>query len=350
MTPFKFILAATDFSQPAGHAVQRAARLARQHGARLGIVHVVASESRSRWGGWLSPPVDLEREAAQARTRLHRLAEQMSAQYDVPAVPEVRVGDVFQQLQRMSARADLLVLGQRRRHPLAEWVLGGTARRLVDQGRRPVLVVKRAAESSYQRVLVPVDFTSAGDAAIVVAASLAPDIDLQVLHVTDSTEIVLRQAKICESVIRDCRAREEAGLVARLRRRLAGLGLDSRSMRFVFGRGSAASAALDQAKNSDAELLVAARPRRSRVPLPPADSIGGLLASSRCDLLIVDPQARHDPRQAPSVAQAQAPMQRAADIGRVRTAQAASPREPSWMRSPIPSAAVLAGQRRRGRP
>ena len=41
MTPFKFILAATDFSLPANNAVHRAAMLAKQHDARLHIVHVV---------------------------------------------------------------------------------------------------------------------------------------------------------------------------------------------------------------------------------------------------------------------------------------------------------------------
>ena len=42
MTPFNLILAATDFSAPANNAVWRAAQLARQHGARLRIVHVVS--------------------------------------------------------------------------------------------------------------------------------------------------------------------------------------------------------------------------------------------------------------------------------------------------------------------
>ena len=67
MTPFKFILAATDFSVPANNAVHRAALLAKQHGARLSIVHVIVPARRMHFRAWLSTSIDRDPQFADAR-------------------------------------------------------------------------------------------------------------------------------------------------------------------------------------------------------------------------------------------------------------------------------------------
>lgn len=330
MTLFKTILAATDFSAPANNAVKRAALLAQRHGARLGIVHVVNPTRFGRVREWLAPSIGLGLQAAQSRERLRLLAAQLQGLYGVSADFEVRSGDTFEELQRASKRADLLVVGQRRRHPLAELVLGRTAQRLVEACRRPLLVVKQAADGAYQRILVPTDFSPASDAAAVVAAALAPEIDLQIFHAFDaSAETLMREADVCESVIRDCRAREEAGLIARMRRSMARLGLDSRRMSFALGRGSPVAATLRQAQDSGADLLVATKQRRARVGTTVLGSINSLLLRARCDMLIVPGRVR-DPRHAPALA---LPVARAARVTPLPSANAAATsRGPAWTR------------------
>ena len=90
-------------------------------------------------------------------------------------------------------------------------------------------------------------------------------------------------------------AREEAGLIARMRRSMARLGLDSRRLSFALGRGSPVAATLRQARASGADLVVATTQRRSRVGAAMLGSIGGLLRGARCDMLIVPGRVR-DPR------------------------------------------------------
>ena len=330
MTLFKTILAATDFSAPADHAVTRAALLAQRHGARLGLVHVVNPSRFVRVREWLAPSIDLGLQAAQSRQRLQLLAEQLRAVHGVDAHFEVRSGNTFEELHRASNRADLLVVGQRRRHPLAELVLGRTAQRLVEACRRPLLVVKQAADGAYQRILVPTDFSPASDAAAVVAAALAPELDLQIFHAFDASgETLMREADVCESVIRDCRAREEAGLIARMRRSMARLGLDSRRMSFALGRGSPVAATLRQAQDLSADLMVATKQRRKRVGTTVLGSINSLLLRARCDMLIVPGRVR-DPRPAPALA---LPVARATRVNPARSAGAAATlRGPSWTR------------------
>lgn len=335
MTPFKSILAATDFSVPANNAVRRAALLAKQHGARLGIVHVVGQARRWPISGWFPSTIDLDRWIANARSALHRLASDLTIRYDVTTDLEVRTGDVLQELHHASARADLLVMGQRRRSALAELVFGSTAQRLVECSARFVLVVKQAANQEYRRALVPIDFTPASDAAATVASRLAKDIDLQVFHAFDSTgEFVMGEAD-SESTAREHGLREEVALLARMRRSMARLGLDSSRLSFAFGRGSTVKATLRQAQSLNADVLVAAKQRRGRMATSMLGNVNSLLARSRCDVLIVSRGVRN-PRHPQAVA---APRPAAVTgIGRVRASQAPVAQASSWMRSQRPQA------------
>lgn len=347
MTPFKFILATTDFSEPANKAVRRAAMLAEQHGARLGIVHVVVPSNRRLLREWFSSAIDHDVKVADARSALHRLATALTNRYDVTPSLEVRTGDLLEELHRTSARVDLLVMGQRRRSALAERVFGSTAQRLVACSRRPVLVVKQEPIVGYQRALVPIDFTPASDAAAFVAATLAPDIDLQIFHAIDSTgAAVMREADVSETVIREWRATQEAALLARMRRSMTRLGLEGRKLRFALGHGSPVKAILRQAQHLDADLLVATQRRRSRIATTVLGHVNSLLARSRCDMLIVSGGVR-DPRRSQAVV-APLPMAAAPSSGGVRAFQALVAPGFSWMRSQLPAEAFMAGEH--GRP
>lgn len=344
MTPFKLILAATDFSVPADNAVQRAALLAKQHGCRLRIVHVINPPRPSRrLLGWGASATDLDVATADARTRLQRLATQLTGRYDVTAELEVRTGDTLEELHRCAARADLLVMGQRRRHPLAEMLAGRTAQRLVEHSRRPVLVVKQLAEAGYRRVLLPIDFSPASDAAACVAAALAPAINLQVFHAVDSIGAALmRRADVDASIIRDYRNREDAALMARMRRSMARLGLGNAKLSFALGRGSPTAATLRQAQDMGADVLVATKHTRTRFASDMLGSLNGLLARSNCDVLIVAGWVRDvrrlqtSPRQWPAA--------RAAGFACPTPVRAQAAQGSSWMQAQLPAAAFMAGQ------
>lgn len=339
MTPFKSILAATDFSASANNAVQRAALLARQHGAHLCLVHVVTPPSRVQMRTWSSPAPGLEQQVAAARDRLRGLAAELTQRYAVTPSVALRTGRLLEQLHRVSARACLLVMGAGRRTALAEMLLGSTAQRLVACSRRPVLVAKQTAEGSYRRALVPIDFSPASDAAAFVAAALAPDIDLQVFHALDSAGVAATQgAGIVDTVIRESIAHEEGAVLARMRRSMKRLGLDCSKLRFALGRGAPVNAILQQAQRLDADVLVATKQQRGRTATSVLGNISSLMARSRCDMLVVAGWVR-DPRQSCTVT-AQGPLPRAEPVH-------ATP-DRSWMRAQLPADACMAAQH--GRP
>jgi nucleotide-binding universal stress UspA family protein len=289
MISFKSILAATDFSVDGNNAVRRAALLAHEHGARLHILHVLKPAGCKSLRDWFSPTTDIDLKAAQARAALRRVAVEIAGAYDVTVTVEVRVGDPFATLMQASEHTDLVVLGQRGHSRVEALVVGRTADRMLRICRRPVLVVKKAAEAPYRRVMMPVDFTACSNAAIQFAALLAGRARMHVFHATHiRKEAILRRAHVAESVIRGVRAREVAGICARMRRAVAKVGLDSTQMSFSVGRGPADVATLQRAQALGTDLIVAGKQGRSTLAEFLLGSVSSrILAGSDCDMLIV---------------------------------------------------------------
>jgi nucleotide-binding universal stress UspA family protein len=238
---------------------------------------------------WLSPTIDFDLSAAQARAALRRVALEIAGAYDVTATVEVAVGDALTTLMQASERADLVVIGRRGHSRLETLLIGKTADRMLRTCRCPVLVVKKAGDAPYRQVLMPVDFTDSSDTAVQFAARLVPGARMHVFHATDShMESILRMSDVAESIIRDLRAREEAGTSARMRRRLARLGLDSTRMSFSVGRGPADLATLRRAQALGTDLIVAGKQGRSTLGGFLLGSVSRrVLSGSECDMLIV---------------------------------------------------------------
>lgn len=302
MKSFKCLLAATDFSVDGNNAVRRAALLAHEHGARLHILHVLEAEGCKPLRDWFSPTIDIDVKAAQARNTLRRAAVEISGAYDVSPSVEVVVGDPFETMMLASERADLVVLGRRGHGRLKGLLVGRTVDRVVRTCRRPVLVVKTPVEQSYRRVLVPIAFTAISDAAIRVAAEMPREAGVHVFHAIDSRrDAVLRDADVPPHIIRETRLMQEAETSARMRRKVAGLGLDSAPMRFALAYGPAVPAALHHARMLGADLIVAGKQGRSTVAGFLLGSVSSrVLSRSECDTLIVPKPRDEAPTRAAS--------------------------------------------------
>lgn len=289
MNPFDSILVATDFSTLANNAVRRAALLAREHGARLRILHVIDHHGVYRAGNGFSPLFDPTLKTAQARAELSRLADKLRTRFDVTPELVVKIGDPFDVLVSESTRASLVVLGRRAGGSIKDMVLGTRADRLLDACARPVLVVKQAVDGPYRRILTGLDFTSASDAAALIAAALAPTADLHFTHIFHSKqEDALRRTDVPAAIVQSLREREEAGVVARMRRRAASIGFDSRTLYFDVVRGPSALTGMYRKRPRGADVVAVGRQRRSKWLDALRDSVSRrLLARSHGDVLVV---------------------------------------------------------------
>lgn len=289
MTSLTSILVATDFSVDGNNAVRRAALLAHEQGAGLRILHVVNAAGCKPLRDWFSPTLDLDLKAARAREALGRLAVEISGAYDLIAGVEVIVGDPFETLMQASERVDLVVLGRRGHGRFKGLIVGRTVDRMLRICRRSVLVARTSVQGSYRRVLVPIDFTASSDAAIRVAHRMRHEAGMHVFHAINSKrEAVLRDADVPEHVIRETRLMEEGAINARMRRKVARLGLDSMPMDYALAYGPPVRSILRHAQRLGADLIVAGKQGRSTLGSFLLGSVSSrVLSEAACDMLIV---------------------------------------------------------------
>jgi nucleotide-binding universal stress UspA family protein len=162
------ILVAHDLSPEAGPALQRAAQLARQSGARLTLLHV-------------HPQLPAEAEAG--------VRQQLEAHLQACALPRaavlLRSGRVAEEILRQARglEADLLVLGAHHRHS-PEGFAGTTLERILQGSPAPVLLAVGRDPAPWRQGLVALDFSPCASRALRQAAQLlGADAALHALHI-----------------------------------------------------------------------------------------------------------------------------------------------------------------------
>lgn len=218
MTSSLSLLAATDFSAPARHALERAAQLAAAHpGAQLTLAHVVSASMLARLRGVMrdEAPAMEARVTDEMQQALTELANRLSTQYACPVNTRLSQGSALDAIITLydELQSDLLVMGARGAHFVRELLLGSTTERVLRKTRRPVLAVKQRPQGAYRRVLVPVDFSAHALTAAQTVHRWLPDAEIVLLHAYElDIESTLRFAGIAEEQIHQyrVRAREDA--------------------------------------------------------------------------------------------------------------------------------------------
>ncbi|KAF1719044.1 universal stress protein [Pseudoxanthomonas wuyuanensis] len=179
------ILATTDFSEAAEQAVERAAALARQHGARLHLLHSTDE------GDWLARLIDHGRSSASrelwqkaADSALARLRQRLQADGLQAVETQVVTEPLYRCLGRIAQELDagLLVMGAHGEGRVRRAVLGATADRVLRAGMVPVLLVRGKGDGGYLRVALATDFSAASRHAAQLGLALAPDASHYLLH------------------------------------------------------------------------------------------------------------------------------------------------------------------------
>ena len=188
--PIRTVVAATDFSEPAESGLAWAAQAARNHGARLLVVHAVAPPMPV--ADFAAPPLTVDqdlRDAAKARLEAVVRSDTLAG---VEAEAVLRDGTPAQAVLDVAdeAGADLIVVGTRGLTGFRHLLLGSTAERVVQRAKAPVLSVHPsdpAPTGPPRTILVPTDFSEDAEAALEAAGSCfglgAEDSRVILLHV-----------------------------------------------------------------------------------------------------------------------------------------------------------------------
>lgn len=270
MSHLKTIVAATDLSTPSRHAADRAARMAKTHGATLTLVHTLGAAAIDDLRRWLSGgAAALAAIEADARDRLHALALELGQRHGLEVRERLVAGHPVEAVTQHvnEAGADLVVTGTRGAGFFRGVVVGSTAERIARRSRWPVLMVRQTPYQAYRRVLVPVDFSPWSATAIVLALQAAPRATLVLMHAVEIPfEGKLRLAGVADKLIGQYRDAARTEAQHKLRNLALHAGLAADRSRLVTPDGAAPWMLIaQQEQEHDCELIVIGRQGRHAV-------------------------------------------------------------------------------------
>lgn len=182
MNQIRNVLAAVGQLPQNDPVLARAAEIARLHGARLTIVHVIDSFSR------IDPaPVDLAMIQHQIQLIARENIEAAIARQaiDIHGIDiRIETGSPSQRLidQIHETNADLVVMMAHEGESILAKIIGSTVDRVIRAACAPVLVIKRPLTQAYKRVVVATDTSDESFAIVAFVAALFPLAGLHLIH------------------------------------------------------------------------------------------------------------------------------------------------------------------------
>ena len=266
------LLAATDFSESAGLALDRAVSLASLHpDASLTLMHVQAAEGFEVVRQMFSAEVEKIEQAlaADAAGRLQSLAVTCEEVLERKVDKLLSRGRAESEIVAAAQESvDLILMGERGK--ASSPFLGGTIERVLQRTNCSVLAVKQPVAGPYRRLLVGVSSGGGPPTAAELAFLLNPGSDIILLHAFEAPfEDRFRRAGAAESWVTDYQVQSERAAEQEMERwgsRLEAAGIQAR--RLVV-RGSPAASILEYGRSLAADLIVVGKRKRS--------VLGGLL-------------------------------------------------------------------------
>lgn len=275
----KRILMANDLSARSDRALQRAVALANEFKAELEILTVIDEMSIDEL------TCQNEAIAKQALARHLALVPQANS---IDIKQRVTVGLSYEEILQRAEQldAELIVLGIHR-HKTRELFRGTTAERVVRYGIRPVLVVKEPVAGPYRRVLVATDLSPHAQSAATMAARLAPNGEVYLLHAIHQQFAGFLGRKDQDSLAEEQRDGAKAGLDALIQELSSDLGEQAPRFDVLLPEGEIAVVVHSQLRKLQPDLLALGTHGRSGMAHAVLGSVAEqLLAECPIDVLI----------------------------------------------------------------
>lgn len=280
------ILVATDFSAAAQNAIRRAVQLGQEHRAVLEILHVVEDT--------------LPEEKAPAVTAIDSVEKEL-AEMAKTIVPEgvlcrqqVETGKDFVAIIRRARQmqAGLIVIGAHGEQAPSSSFFGTTAQKLARKASIPLLVVKQASSAPYQRMLVATDLSAASRQAMEVAMKVAPQAEIDLLHVHRIWgESRLSMAGAGPEDRINYLRQVESTVSTMLQEWLEEIDMKGRRLNLHIRQGHPPTVVTQTAWERQADLVVMGTTGRSGLPYLLLGSVAEkVLHTVSCDTLVVRPQ------------------------------------------------------------
>lgn len=286
----KTIIAATDFSDEAQYAAERAAIIAKEQRAHLSLLHVLSSSALNDERKLSQTPTDAEAKLIDDAGRmLSKIAADIRSKTGLMGSTDIKIGRALGEVLSATESADLLVLGAHKGNFLRDLILGTTAEHLLNKCKRPMLVAKCSPRAGYHRVLVPVDFSPYSPSALTMASLIAPNARLTILHVFNVPfEGRLRIVGASEEDIRHYGEEDQRAAEKKIWELIRESHVDVDRVSSAVERGDPSPVILAKAEELLSDLIVIGKHGQSWIEdLFVGSTTRHVLTGSACDVLVV---------------------------------------------------------------
>ncbi|WP_299567547.1 universal stress protein [uncultured Sulfitobacter sp.] len=285
------IMLATDFSERSDRALRRAVLLARQHEARIELVHVVDDDR---------PRSIVKHETTAAYALLKEMARSLKNVEGVSCCSQVLQADPFAGIAKAvdDTGADLLVIGPHRRQILQDAFVGTTAERAIRVATCPILMVNGTPAEPYRNVLLTTDLTDSARISLqhFERLKLGADVRLTVLHVFDTPMLRLAMSGMMPKDDREAYVNDQRRLAIReLSDFMAKIGGVRAEQIVRQKKSSISNEILATAGDLKSDLIVVSTHGRGSVGRMLIGSVAErVLRSSAVDVLAIPPQRKSE--------------------------------------------------------
>jgi nucleotide-binding universal stress UspA family protein len=205
------VLVGLDRSPMSEEVLRRAVEVARDKTAQLIIVHVIEPPFVS------SPYLDVIDEQF-IKDEFTHVIDRVIAKSDVEYMLFLGYGEPADAIQEQARKTqtDLVVLGAHGKADIEDDHVGSTAMKLVQRCHLPIIIVKRALEHSYEKMIAPTDLSARSQESILFAHALYPERASKYLYAADTISDLQAKTYHIEPAQRD-RLREEMAEQAKAR-------------------------------------------------------------------------------------------------------------------------------------
>lgn len=185
MSIFKQVVCALDLSEASSNILERVKCILQKTNATLTILHV-AEESQLSLLNFILKTEDESTEKNAISKLNAELLDIKNSLLDagIKANTIIKKGKISESINSFvnEVNADLLLIGAYSHNTFHHLFLGSTALKILRNSTCPTLVVKNESRSTYQRVLIGVDFSQDINTTISVVKNIAPNAEIVLTH------------------------------------------------------------------------------------------------------------------------------------------------------------------------
>ncbi len=152
------ILAPTDFSETASHALDCAIDIARKSNSKLVLVHVVDTLSRSTPAEMMSIGMITEQMMIASLKEVKKLASSIKKKHKIKVDAVNYSGVIYESIIRAAHlyNADLIVMGSHGKSGVFEWFFGNNSLQVVNNTTIPVLTINQKSDiTGFSKIVFP---------------------------------------------------------------------------------------------------------------------------------------------------------------------------------------------------